>query len=138
MLAQGRGVVRDEAEAAVWLGRAAEAGMTEAQVMLGELYLTGRGVPRDHQLAKSWFLRAVPAGHAGAMFALGVLHGGEHDIETDCEKARRWFAQAAEHGHPIAALICYAHAVPLGTPEPAQMDASLEAAAPPDAARTSE
>jgi uncharacterized protein len=56
------------AEAARYLGRAAESGDLQAQVLLGTLYLEGRGVERSADRGLAWIERAatakyVPAGH---------------------------------------------------------------------------
>ena len=45
------GLPRDDKQAAEWYRKAAEQGVAEAQVNLGNLYLAGRGVPRDDVLA---------------------------------------------------------------------------------------
>ena len=44
---QGRGVLKDGAEAERWLRWAAEHGHIEAQGILGDMYESGKGVPRD-------------------------------------------------------------------------------------------
>jgi TPR repeat protein len=104
MLAEGRGVEGDLAAARTWLGRAAENGIAEAQVMLGELLLNARGGPRDQGAAANLFEKAAAQGHAGAMFAMGVLADGEGG-EAGRVSAQQWFQQAAERGHPYAQLM---------------------------------
>jgi hypothetical protein len=88
----------------VWLARAADAGIVEAQVMLGEMITNGRGGPRDHAAARELFAKAAAQGHAGAMFALGALADGHRD-GADRAAAQDWFRQAAERGHPYAQLM---------------------------------
>jgi len=41
MLAEGRGIMPDLSQARTWLARAAEAGVTDAQVTLGEMVANG-------------------------------------------------------------------------------------------------
>ncbi len=53
-------------QAARWYEQAARAGMTNAQVLLGSMYIDGRGVPRDAVRAYAWLHRATLDGHANA------------------------------------------------------------------------
>jgi TPR repeat protein len=53
-------------QAARWYEQAARAGMTNAQVLLGAMYIDGRGVPRDAVRAYAWLHRATLDGHANA------------------------------------------------------------------------
>ena len=104
MLVEGRGLDADPAEGRVWLARATEAGVVDAQVMLGEMMVNGRGGPRDDDAALALFDKAARQGHAGAMFALGVLADGRRDV-AGRTAAQDWFRQAAERDHPYAALM---------------------------------
>ena len=47
MFQNGRGVARDEAEAARWYRKGAEAGDLKAMANLGWMYRNGRGVAKD-------------------------------------------------------------------------------------------
>ena len=51
----GGGIKKDEAKAAKWYRRAAEAENPVAQYNLAVLYVEGRGVTRDFHLAYMWF-----------------------------------------------------------------------------------
>eukprot|EP00698_Gefionella_okellyi_P015601 TRINITY_DN4413_c0_g1_i1.p2 TRINITY_DN4413_c0_g1~~TRINITY_DN4413_c0_g1_i1.p2 ORF type:complete len:196 (-),score=44.47 TRINITY_DN4413_c0_g1_i1:195-707(-) len=59
MFANGLGVERDYAQAAVLHRRAAEQGHREAQYSIGGMYEAGRGVPLDLQQAQYWYALAV-------------------------------------------------------------------------------
>jgi TPR repeat protein len=60
----GRGVPKDEAEAARWFSKAAEAGQPTAQFMLGQWYRDGRGgIQQDYVTAYKWFALAVYGGN---------------------------------------------------------------------------
>jgi TPR repeat protein len=50
----GEGVPQDYEEAAKWLRRAADQGVTTAQLMLGGMYGMGQGVPTDIISAHMW------------------------------------------------------------------------------------
>ena len=64
--AEGHGMKRDVASAAVWYRKAAFQGHPEAQLRLGQLYADGQGVPRDDFQAYVWFSAAARGGNASA------------------------------------------------------------------------
>jgi len=64
--AEGHGVSRDDARAAIWYRKAALQGNAEAQLRLGELYASGHGVPHSDFEAYVWFSAAVRGGNAAA------------------------------------------------------------------------
>ncbi|HMA87107.1 MAG TPA: protein kinase [Burkholderiales bacterium] len=64
--AEGRGVKRDDASAAMWYRRAAMQGNAEAQLRLGALYAEGHGVPADDFQAYVWFSAAARGGNTTA------------------------------------------------------------------------
>jgi len=55
-------VPQDGEKAVYWLERAASGGTTQAQMMLGALYLTGVVVARDTDKAQLWIERAAEGG----------------------------------------------------------------------------
>jgi TPR repeat protein len=57
----GRGLGRDEAQAARWYAEAAAQGMAEARLRLGLMYAEGRGVGVDKARAHMWLGLAVQA-----------------------------------------------------------------------------
>ena len=58
----GRGVARDEKQAARWYEKAANSGDPAAQEEIGYFYQAGIGVERDPARAAQWFERAVAGG----------------------------------------------------------------------------
>ena len=62
----GRGVARDDAEAARLYRLAADQGVVHAQFSLGYMYERGHGVPRDYEAAARWYLLAAEQGHTDA------------------------------------------------------------------------
>ena len=66
MYANGRGVLKDDAEAVRWYRLAAEQGKADAQFNLGLMYATGRGVLKDSVLAHMWSNIAGANGNASA------------------------------------------------------------------------
>jgi hypothetical protein len=71
---QGRGVVRDDAEAIRWFQKGAAAGEPSAITRLGEMYLYGEGVARDDTQALHWFQKGAEAGDGWAMRQLGIAY----------------------------------------------------------------
>ena len=57
-------------EAVPWYEQAAQAGVTEAQTLLGTIYARGSGVPRDLVRAYAWLHRAAEAGGPNARLML--------------------------------------------------------------------
>ena len=64
--AEGHGVARDDARAAIWYRKAGLQGNAEGQMRLGELYASGHGVPHNDFEAYVWFSAAVRGGNAAA------------------------------------------------------------------------
>jgi TPR repeat protein len=101
----GRGVPRDEKQAAFWYEKAANAGDPGAQQQIGYFYQAGIGVERDPTRAAQWFERAVTGGLISAKVNLGVAYAwglGEH---KDPVFAAKLFREAAQKGSGMGA--CY-------------------------------
>ncbi|MCW5697093.1 MAG: SEL1-like repeat protein [Bauldia sp.] len=95
--AEGRGVGRDLAEAAVWYERAGERGLAMAQFQLGSLHERGQGVAQDRDEAAAWYQIAAEQGNIQAMHNLGVLLSASEGAAGLAE-AIRWFTEAGERG----------------------------------------
>ena len=109
VLVEGRGVDRDLAEGRRWIARAADVGMADAQVALGEMMLTGTGGACDPLGALALFEKAAANGHPAGMFATGVVYEGVHSVPANHAAAQHWLSAAAEHGHPVAQLMLERH-----------------------------
>ncbi len=70
MYYEGRGLARNDPEAAGWYARAAEQEHSEAQFILGTMYEKGDGVVRNDDEAYKWISRAARQGHARARVML--------------------------------------------------------------------
>ena len=102
-LACGRGVTRNRAEAAAWFSRAAEQGHTQAQSVLGWMYMTGSGVRRDDAQALRWLREAAETGNTAAQNNLGIVHAQGRGVPVDRAEAEKWFRKAADQGAKDAA-----------------------------------
>jgi TPR repeat protein len=63
----------DPEEALKWYRKAAEQGVPEAQIALGDFYAAGRVVAIDRDEARRWFEKAAGQGHEGAQPRLAAL-----------------------------------------------------------------
>ena len=95
---EGRGVARNERQAAYWLELAAKQGLAPAQFRLGGYYEKGIGVKKDLAVARDLFLAAAAKGNAKAMHNLAVLYAEGVNGRSDYHSAALWFRKAADRG----------------------------------------
>ena len=101
--ARGKGVERNDAEAAKWLRKAADQGLARAQLDIGVLYATGRGVPRDDAEAARWYRKAADQGLPQAQLNLGLAYDLGLGVPVDKAEADSWWRTAAAQGNPGSA-----------------------------------
>jgi TPR repeat protein len=101
LIENGQGESGDLQAAAALYERAAEDGVTAAQLRLGLALLDGAFGHRDEEAGEAWMRRAALAGNAEAAFLLGdrAVKGGNPNFA----EAIAWFRQAVDGGHPAAA-----------------------------------
>lgn len=102
--ADGRDVVRDDAEALRWFRLSAEQGHAGAQHNLAFRYAFGQGVPLDDAEAVRWYRLAAEQGHADAQFNLASRYARGRGVPRDDAEAVRWYRLAAEQGDVRAQL----------------------------------
>ena len=90
----GRGVERDDAEAARWIQLAADQGYAPAQYNLGLLHFRNRGVAGSDAAAARWYRAAAEQGYAPAQAGLGYLHIYGAGVEEDQVLAYMWIELA--------------------------------------------
>ena len=71
---EGKGVPRNNAQAAIWYRKAAEHGDDLAAATLGSMYLWGKGVPENYAEAMKWSLKAAKQGNAFGQYSLGDIY----------------------------------------------------------------
>jgi TPR repeat protein len=101
----GRGVERNEKQAAYWYEKAANSGDPEAQRQIGYFYTAGIGVERDPARAAYWFERAIAGGAMSAKVNLGVAYLWGMGVRKDVSLAAKLFQEAAAKGSGAGA--CY-------------------------------
>lgn len=80
----------------------ADKGNTDAQVLIGRLYLTGRGVVKDPDMAIKWFSTAAARGNADAEFMLGSMYLLPR---SNVSEGLKWVRLSAEQGNQDAQLL---------------------------------
>jgi TPR repeat protein len=110
MYRNGKGVPKDDAQAAEWYRKAADQrnadapfrslaskadqGDADAQFLLGGLYDNGRGVPQDYVEAMSWYRKAADQGHIVAQHCLGWMYREGKGVPQDDAQATEWYRKA--------------------------------------------
>lgn len=92
----GKGVEKDYAKAAKWLGLAAEQGNPGSQWLLGALYYRGEGVPQDYSEAAKWYRLAGEKGNKYAQLGLAFIYDQGKGAPQDYVMAAKWYRRAAE------------------------------------------
>ncbi|HLJ18914.1 MAG TPA: tetratricopeptide repeat-containing serine protease family protein [Stellaceae bacterium] len=99
LFSEGRGVPKNDAEAASWFRKAADQGHGHACFNLGRAYLFGDGVKQSNEEAAKWYRKAaelhVPEGELG----LGALM---ISVERNYREGLKWIRKAARQGLPTA------------------------------------
>jgi TPR repeat protein len=90
----GRGVEKDDAQAADWWHKAAQQGHVEAQNNLAFLYLLGSGREQDFSKAAHWYSRAAEQGSAKAQWFLGCLSLQGRGVPQDSVQSYKWLSIA--------------------------------------------
>ena len=98
----GLGVPMLEKEAAIWLGRAAEQGITDALIRMGILKLTGNGTARDPEGAFRFFGLAAEQGDIRGVYRQGLCYLDGQGVMKDPVHAIECLKQAAAHRYAPA------------------------------------
>jgi TPR repeat protein len=95
----GRGVTKDNKEAARWYRKAAEQGLAKAQTMLGNYY---RIVSHDDKEAVGWYRKAAEQGQPQSQYHLGMMYMEGAGVAQDYAHAYKWFSIAGTRGYQPA------------------------------------
>ncbi len=82
-----------------WLELGVKQGNAEAALNLGKMAEAGRGVPQNYERAAKLYQIAADAGIVQAQAALGNLYANGQGLPQDTEKAVLWLTKAAEEGY---------------------------------------
>lgn len=87
----GKGVKKDDAEAARLFKLAAAQGHARAQFYLGDMYSAGRGVLQDYVEAAKWYKLAAAQGDADAQVSFGDMYADGIGVIKSLVKAHMWY-----------------------------------------------
>ena len=97
------GVARNDAQAIVWISKAAAAGHPEAATALGESYLFGHGMGKDATQAARWLKAGAEGGVARAQLQYGfMLFRGDGGLTADRSAAASWLMKSSQGGEKHA------------------------------------
>jgi len=95
----GKGVIRDDAQCALWIRKAADQDHQGAQVRLIWLYEKGKCVPRDLALAAGWARRVAENGESAGQAALATDYYYGRGVQQDYVQAVKWYTVLKAGGH---------------------------------------
>jgi TPR repeat protein len=98
MYEYGKGVLKDQKQAAVWYRKAAEQGHPDAQVHLGFMYEYGYGVLKYLKQAAVWYRKAAEQRHSGAQVQLGLIYAYGYGVPKNLKLAKLLIMRANELG----------------------------------------
>ncbi|GHB00355.1 hypothetical protein GCM10009069_23890 [Algimonas arctica] len=101
-LRMGRLALPDHEAAFYWLHKAALQNNTDAQVNVGEMYLSGLGVTQNDLEGAKWIEKGALKGHPIGLYVYGLLLAEGRGLEQDTDKALLAFNHAAKAGVPAA------------------------------------
>jgi TPR repeat protein len=81
--------------------RLSEAGNSQAQYDLSQMYFQGIGTSKSIEQGWMWMNRAADQGNIQAMLELGVRYQASTSLENGEEMAFLWFQKAAMAGSPV-------------------------------------
>src|SRR5262249_11353141 len=105
LYAMGKGVAKDDAEAAKWLRLSARQGYAPAQERLGDRYAAGHGVTKVDRQAYFWLTLACANGRKSAekIRAEVASRLSAEDRASVEEAAQRWKPVPAVHASAVLA-----------------------------------
>ena len=80
----------------------AEAGQSDAQFLLGELYIVDDIIEHDFALGIEWLKKAAENGHADSMYLIGHCYENGLGVLKNSNDAIFWYRKASDLGHEDA------------------------------------
>ena len=79
-----------------------EAGNSEFQLIVADMYREGAGTIADMQKSVYWYEKASEGGNIDAIHKLGIAYFKGDGVEEDLDKGIQYVRRAAKNGHRIA------------------------------------
>ena len=116
--AQAAVTIGDYVTALRLLGTLADQDNTDAERLLGIMYIKGRGVPQDYALGMRWMRIAADKGLADAQHDVGILYQRGWGVARNEAEAAKWFRLAADQGLLVAQNnLADTYALGIGVPQ---------------------
>jgi TPR repeat protein len=77
----------------------AQQGSSEAQVVLGTMYLKGQGVAKDPNQALKWYTSSAELGNAVGQFYMGSMYLMGAGVPHDAAQGLKWLGISANQGN---------------------------------------
>ncbi len=104
LMHEGNGVAKDVDQAANYMLKAAEAGMSNAQYHLGNYYKEGEGVRKDLKTAADWYKKALSTSNPAAAWELAELFRKGEGVDADYDQAIGLYASALSNNYNVRAF----------------------------------
>lgn len=82
------GVEKDESQAAIWMEKAANQGLVDAQVVMAAMYDRGMGVVADRDKSTQWYEKAAAKGHGTSLAILGKNDAAKGSVQFNYQSMR--------------------------------------------------
>jgi TPR repeat protein len=92
-----RWTVHDRVKEEMWFRRAAEDGVAQAGLWLGEAYEHNKFGTTDLVEAAKWYRMAAEQGDPDAQVSLGDMYEDGEGVDQNYARAAEWYRKAAEH-----------------------------------------
>lgn len=99
LLLDGNNIAQDKQQGVIYLLKAAEKGMAQAQLEIGVLYSKGDGVRKDDYQAVKWYRLAAGQGNATAEWNLAQCSMNGTGINRNYDEALYWYGEAVNGGY---------------------------------------
>lgn len=90
----GINVTKDEEKGLAWIARAANDGLIESQIFLGNYYREN-----DFEKAFFWYMKAAEAHEPSSAYEIALAYAMGRGTKRDMKKAKGWLQIAADTGH---------------------------------------
>ena len=98
LLFDGRAGSQDKQQGIIYMLKAAENGLSAAQLEVGNLYQTGDGVAVSKEMATGWYRKAAMQNNTTAMWKLADNYRNGSGVSRNYETALFWYGEAAGKG----------------------------------------
>jgi TPR repeat protein len=100
MLAEGKGIAKNEQEGIRWIKVSADQGLPEALFSMGSMFYFGKyGQAVDYRAAYPYFYQAAGKGHPDSQNFIGVMLENGQGVGLSDSEAEAWFEKAARQGN---------------------------------------